>query len=180
MNDASDSLPELPVSGSWCEATGLWQGRFSGHAQFAELVRTALRAAIERNWSEITVCDADFAAWPFAYRDTHELLQQWSQTGRRFTILAHGYRHIEQNQHRFVQWRRRWSHIIEARSLAQLPAADFPSLMLTPEWVCRRTQTEFSIGHAGDERWRRVAVREQLQELLAQSAPAWPATTLGL
>lgn len=166
--------------GNWDADTGLWQGAFAGQAQFAQMVCAALQTAHERNWSEIVVCDADFAAWPFAYKNAYDLLNQWSMTGRRFTIVARDFGHVQRNQHRFVQWRKQWAHIVTACVNQEVSDTDFPSLFWSPEWVCQRVNTEYSTGHAGSEGWRQVAVREQLDELLAKSSPAFPANVLGL
>lgn len=169
-----------PAEGSWDTNTGLWHGGFSGHVQFAQIVRGALQVAHERNWSKIVVCDADFAAWPFANKDVHDLLNQWSMTGRRFTIVARDFGYVQRNQHRFVQWRRQWAHIVTACVNQEVTRADFPSMLWSPEWVCQRINTEYSTGYTGSEGWRQVAVREQLDELLAKSSPAFPASVLGL
>lgn len=180
---AAGALPpqaEPPVPGDWDAATGLWHGGFSGHQQFAQVLRVALQMAHEQNWSEIIVCDTDFATWPLAERAVSELLHQWSMTGRRFTLLARDYRQIQSQQHRFVEWRRRWAHIVTAHACQQRTETDFPSVFWSPQWACQRVHQEYSKGYAGSEGWRLIALREQLDELLAKSTPAFPATVLGL
>lgn len=174
------SQTEPPVPGDWDTATGLWHGGFSGHQQFAQIVRAALQAAHEQSWSEIIVCDTDFVTWPFAERAVSELLNQWSMTGRRFTLLARNYRQVQSQQHRLVEWRRRWAHIVTAHACQQHTETDFPSVFWSPQWTCQRVHQEYSKGYAGSEGWRLTAVREQLDELLANSTPAFPASVLGL
>ena len=156
------------------------EGRFSGRADFTEMIRQAFSAAAQQGWREIIVCDPDFEDWPLGERAVVQALNDWSKTGRTFTMLARNYDEVLRRHARFVTWRRTWAHIIECRANASAPADDLPSALLGPGWVFERLDLQRCTGMAGSEPARRVALRERIRERLLNSSPAFPATTLGL
>ena len=156
------------------------EGRFSGRTDFTEMIRRAFAAAAEQGWREIIVCDPDFDDWPLGERAVVQALNDWSKTGRTFTMLARNYDEVLRRHARFVTWRRTWAHIIECRANGSAPADDLPSALLGPGWVFERLDLQRCTGMAGSEPARRVALRERLNERLLKSSPAFPATTLGL
>jgi hypothetical protein len=156
------------------------QGRFEGREAFAQLVRDALAAAAREGWREIVLSDASFADWPLGERAVAEALQAWSQGGRRCVLLARRYDEVVRRHARFVDWRKTWSHIVEARGCPSADALELPSAIWTPQWVMRRLDPERCTGVSGSEAERRFALRELLDEWLQKSSPAFPATTLGL
>ena len=156
------------------------EGRFSGRKEFQQIVRDALSCAAREGWREIILCDASFEDWPLGERGVVESLQTWAATGRHCTLLARRYDAMERSHPRFVTWRRTWSHLIEARGSAAADPLDFPSAIWSPGWVLQRLDPERCVGHSGREPERRVLLRETLNEWLLKSAPAFPATTLGL
>jgi peptidyl-tRNA hydrolase len=158
----------------------LLQGSFDGRNAFAQLVRDALATAAREGWREITLVDASFEDWPLGERAVIESLQAWSKTGRSFSIIAKRYDTMLAKHHRFVAWRGQWSHIIDARGVPSMDAAEFPSAIYSPSWVMRRLDPVRSKGVAGVETARRVLLREQINELISKSSPAFAATTLGL
>ena len=159
---------------------GLPDGRFQGREEFRQLVRDALAAAAREGWRELILSDASFEDWPLGERSVVDALQAWSQTGRRMVLLARRYDTVLRRHARFVQWRGRWSHIIEARACPAADPLDLPSAIWTPLWVLERREPGRSIGYCGGEPERRVALREVLQEWLQKSTPSFPATMLGL
>ena len=159
---------------------GLPEGRFSGRTDFREMIRQAFVTAAQQGWREIIVCDPDFEDWPLGERAVAQALNDWSKTGRTFTMLARSYDEVLRRHARFVTWRRTWAHIIECRANASAPADDLPSALLGPGWVFERLDLQRCTGMAGSEPARRVALRERLNERLLKSSPAFPATTLGL
>lgn len=165
MSEAAQPLPD---------------GRFQGREEFRQLVRDALAAAAREGWRELILSDASFEDWPLGERAAVEALQAWSETGRRLVLLARRYDTVQREHARFVQWRTRWSHIVEARACPAADPLDLPSAIWTPQWVLERREPERSIGFCGSEPERRVALRETLQEWLQKSTPSFPATTLGL
>ena len=162
------ALPDLP------------QGRFSGRTEFADLIRLALATAAAQGWREIILCDPDFEDWPLGERALAQALNDWSRTGRKFTMLAANYDLLARKHARFVTWRRTWSHIVECRKNVSVPADSLPSALWSPGWVFERQDLPRCIGMAGSEAARRLALQERLNELLLGSSPAFPATTLGL
>jgi hypothetical protein len=162
------------------DALPLPDGRFQGREDFRQLVRDALAAAAREGWRELILSDASFEDWPLGERSVVDALQAWSQTGRRMVLLARRYDTVLRQHARFVQWRGRWSHIIEARACPAADPLDLPSAIWTPHWVLERREPERSIGYCGGEPERRVALREVLQEWLQKSTPSFPATMLGL
>lgn len=95
-------------------------------------------------------------------------------------MLARSYEGVQRNQHRFVQWRGLWDHLIECRVCKHLDASEFPSVLWSPAWAMRRLDVTRSAGVAGAEPQRRVLLREELEECRRQSSPGFSATILGL
>ncbi len=158
----------------------LLQGRFEGPTEFAQLVRTALAAAAAQGWREVVVCDSTFEDWPLGERVVAQALNDWSASGRKFTMLATNYNEVMRRHARFVTWRRKWSHIVECRANASISHDDMPSALWSSVWVFQRLDLTRSTGFAGIEPARRVALKERLDECLKLSSPAFAATTLGL
>ncbi|HSV45781.1 MAG TPA: hypothetical protein VLJ58_08335 [Ramlibacter sp.] len=159
---------------------GLPSGRFAGREDFRQLVRDALSSAAREGWSQIILCDASFEDWPLGERAVAQALQEWSASGRRCTLLARRYDEVVRGHARFVTWRRTWSHIIEARGCSSADPLELPSAIWSPGWVMQRLDPQRCSGFCGSEPERRLALRENLNEWLARSSPAFPATTLGL
>lgn len=155
-------------------------GRFTGRKEFQQLVRDALACAAREGWREIILADANFEDWPLGERAVSESLRAWSSGGRRCTLLAHSYDQMVSRHARFVNWRKAWSHIIDARACASADALSFPSAIWSPGWVMQRLDPERCNGVSGTEPDRRVMLRENLNEWLQKSSPSFPATTLGL
>jgi hypothetical protein len=162
------------------QATPLPSGRFAGRDDFQQLIRDALATAAREGWRELILSDADFADWPLGERAVSESLRAWSAAGRRCTLLACRYDQVSIRHARFVTWRRAWSHIIEARACTSADPLELPSAIWSPGWVMQRLDPERCNGYSGSEPERRLLLKESLQEWLARSGPAFPATTLGL
>lgn len=178
--DPGKSSGADPHPGSSADNSPLLVGRFGGRSEFGDLIRQAFRAAATQGWREIIISDANFEDWPLGERAVTEALGDWSRTGRKLTMLARNYDAVTRRHPRFVSWRKTWSHIIECRANALGPSESLPSALWSPVWVFERIDLERSAGYCGAEASRRVALRESLNERLLKSAPAFPATTLGL
>lgn len=166
-----DSLPplvDLPV------------GRFAGREAFLQIVRDAFAHAARQGWRELVISDATFADWPLHERAVAQALQDWSRSGRHFTMVAMRYDEVQRNQARFVSWRKTWAHIIDCRVSRQFDALDFPSGIWSQHWCMQRLDLPRCTGVCGDEPDRLVQWREVLDELVRQSSPGFPATVLGL
>lgn len=158
----------------------LLEGRFSGRAEFADLIHLALATAAAQGWREIILSDPDFEDWPLGDRALAQALSDWSRAGRRLTMVAASYEALPRRHARFVSWRRTWSHLVECRKSAAASADSLPSALWSPGWVLERMDLPRCTGMAGSEVARRVALKERLNEVLLKSSPAFPATTLGL
>ena len=177
MDAEKSSLSHLPVGPA---SPALFQGRFSGAAEFAELIRLAFSAAAAQGWREIIISDSNFENWPLGERGVAQALNDWAGAGRKLTMLAKNYTEVTRRHARFVTWRRTWAHLVECRGNSALSVDDFPSALWSPTWVVQRLDLGHCSGIAGAEAARRVALRERLDECLRRSSPAFPATTLGI
>lgn len=158
----------------------LASGRFSGREAFEKLVRDALSCAAREGWQEIILSDATFEDWPLRERSVLESLQAWSKSGRRMILLATRYDELMRNHPRFVAWRKTWGHIIDCRVCRVVDTADFPSAIWSRAWSMHRLDRQRSTGTCGHDRERSVHLREVLDEKIRDSAPGFPASTLGL
>ena len=158
----------------------LLDGAFSGRVQFQQLIRDAIACAAREGWREMVWMDLNFEDWPLGERSVEADLQAWSATGRKLTIVAKRFDPLIAKHHRFVNWRKQWSHIVEARAVTSASDEEFPSLILSPHWAMHRLQPALCKGFAGFEPKRRIDLRELSNEWLALSAPSFVATTLGL
>ncbi len=159
---------------------GLPDGQFSGRAAFEQIVRTALGCAAAQGWSEIIWSDASFLDWPLRERSVIDSLQSWSKTGRHLTLLATRFDEVIRHHARFVTWRRNWDHIIECRLCHDIDAADFPSMIWSPNWYLQRLDPQRQVGVCGNAPERLIELRQQLDEVLRRSSVGFAASTLGL
>ena len=162
------------------ELPALWDGRFHGPGEFAEVIRQAFKAAAVQGWRDIIMSDATFESWPLGERAVVQPLQDWAKTGRTLTVLARNYDEVSRRHPRFVTWRRTWAHLVVCRANSYVANDDFPSAVWSAGWACQRLDLVRSTGIAGTEPARRIAIKERLNECLRRSAASFPATTLGL
>jgi hypothetical protein len=155
-------------------------GRFTGCTEFAELIRQALRVAAVQGWREMIWCDPDFADWPLGERAVAQALHDWSQAGRKLTMLAKNYHEVQRRHMRFVTWRRTWSHLVDCRATVVTSVSDAPSALWGPGWAFERYDLQRCAGTAGSDVARRVVLKARLNAVLLKSAPAFPVSTLGL
>lgn len=168
-------------------------GRFVGRLDFQAWVRRALAVAASQGWREITLADSNFEDWPLGELAVIESLQQWTQSGRKMTVIAHQYDAVIRLHPRFVEWRKSASHIIDARvcknSQASLTgervagaitAGALPSGFWSPVWALHRIDVVRSNGWATLDARNRVQLGEMMKESYRQSSPGFPVSTLGL
>lgn len=154
--------------------------RFAGRSAFQDQVRQALQMAQTQGWNELWLADASFEDWPLGERAVFEALQAWSSSGRTLHLLAKRYDDVLRSQHRFVQWRVQWAHIVQARAIPSADALDFPSAVASAAWVLQRLDPERCTGFTSTDAGLRLALHERLRELWARATPAFAASTLGL
>ncbi|MES2424686.1 MAG: hypothetical protein V4562_09665 [Pseudomonadota bacterium] len=162
------ALPPLP------------EGAFAGLAAFTDALRLALDHAAHHAWPELIWSDSDFEDWPLGDSAVEASLQQWAKRGQRLTLLATGFEPLQRRQHRFVRFRRQWSHLVECRVASRQAATRLPSAWWSAGWVLQRHDPLRSLGTCSAAAAQRVLLREQLDGVLAQSRPGFPASTLGL
>ena len=162
-------------------AAALAVGRFSGPAEFAAVVRSALAQAAAEGWPEMVWSDANFEDWPLRERSVVQSLQAWARPGRRLVLLARSFESMRRCHPLFVEWRIRWDHLLECRRcVVGADGGDIPSALLGPAWAMRRLDIFSSSGVASIEpRWT-ADVRAALDDSRRQSTPGFPASTLGL
>ena len=154
--------------------------RFTGAAAFQTAVRDFLRRAAQQGWKKLILSDPDFADWPLGEAATLQVMSEWAGPGRSLVLLAGDYDPIRRRHARFVHWRRQWSHIIDCRQSAVAEAQATPSAILSDGALLHRFDVGFCTGLTSTDPMRRVRLRQELDEWIASSAPAFPASTLGL
>lgn len=154
--------------------------RFEGRQMFANTITEAIEYGAHCGWRQATFCDADFVDWPLGGRAVVSALDAWARNGCRFTLLAQRYDAVLRHHDRFVQWRKRWSHQIDCWQYPGVGIHALPSACLTPDWLLHRIDPERGLCIATRDAARRLAMQENLAQLLRQSASGFAATTLGL
>ena len=166
--------------GNESEDCKLLEGTFAGRAVFQQLIRDVISTAARQRWREMVWFDLSYEDWPLGESSVEADLLAWSATGRKLTIVAKRFDALKAKHHRFVNWRRQWSHMVEARAVTSASDEEFPSLILAPGWAMHRMQRALCKGVAGYEARRRVELRELSDEWLSLSSPSFASTTLGL
>ncbi len=166
--DTDATPPDLPA------------GAFIGRETFQAHVRAGLKAAARQGWPELLLCDADFQHWPLGEGEVVEALQAWARGGGRLTLLAKTYDMVPRQHARFVEWRRLWSHRIDARACREAEALQLPSALWSPVWALQRLDPLRNNGLCGGDQAFLVGLREAINGWLDRSTAGFPAYTLGL
>jgi hypothetical protein len=154
--------------------------RFAGLKAFQDAVRAMLGQAASEGWTELILSDPDFSDWPLGERNTMALLNEWAGFGRHLTMLAGSYDEILRRHARFVVWRKTWSHIIECRQSGGGDPRSTPSAIWSQGHLLHRFDLENCAGLQTREPVRCIQLRHELNDWIALSAPAFPASKLGL
>ncbi|MDO5692863.1 MAG: hypothetical protein Q4G70_10340 [Pseudomonadota bacterium] len=162
------------------EQRGLPEGAFVGRETFRDHLRAGFKAAAERGWPELLLCDADFQAWPLGEREVVEALHAWARHGQRFTMLARTFDEVPRQHARFVEWRRVWSHKIDCRICREADPMQLPSALWSPAWSLRRLDPLRSHGLCGEDPGFRLTLREEIDGWLERGVAGFPAYTVGL
>jgi hypothetical protein len=156
------------------------EGPFDGRLAFQARLQAAFASAARQNWREIVLADPDFDDWPLGERAVVDALQAWAGAGRSLVLLAQRFDVFDRGHARFVQWRRFWSHIVDARACHGPGLPPVPSAVWTPTWFLHRIDVDHGRGVCGHAPEDRRALRERIDECLRHARPAFPASTLGL
>lgn len=162
------------------ETVSLTAGGFTGPAAFAQQVRLMIQMAAQQRWPHMVWSDVNFEDWPLRERVIIDALNAWAGPGRQLTLLAKRYNQVPLLHPRFAQWRGTWSHLVDCRVVKHLGDSEMPSALLGPEWFLHRREVTRSVGICSQEVRNRIELTELLDECRRQSAPGFPATTLGL
>lgn len=168
--------PRIPLA----HALALADRRFEGRQAFGDTIAEAIECGVQRGWRQAAFCDADFVDWPLGGRGLVSALDAWARSGCRFTMLAQRYDALIRHHDRFVQWRRRWSHQIDCWQYPGVGIHALPSACLTSDWLLHRIDPEHGVCVVTSDAARRLAMQENLAQLLRQSVSGFAATTLGL
>jgi hypothetical protein len=136
--------------------------------------------AIAGGARRIVCVDADFADWPFDDAALHGRLSVWLRGGqRRLVLLASSFDEMRRRHPRFVQWRRDWSHAVEAWSPPEgdsLPTVLFDDRATSVEIFDR----EHWRGRASSDARAARLWRERIDAVLQRSEASFPVNSLGL
>jgi hypothetical protein len=148
--------------------------------EWVAALRDSLQRLLTDGVQTLCWCDADFADWPLNEPALMDALTRWARPHHRLVLLAQHYDEVQRRHPRFVQWRRTWGHLIDARSPTELLASDHPSLLLAGRHTVELLDREHWRGQVSDEPADALRCRQLLDVILQRSQPAFPVTTLGL
>ncbi|UUX95180.1 hypothetical protein [Aquabacterium sp. J223] len=159
--------------------------RFDTRAGFLDALRAGLALARAEGLPMAWV-DEDFVDWPLGEAGWVAALTEWVQASTRARLRLFARRHdaVAQRHPRFVGWRQRFDHRLEARVLRAEEDAPLPGLLLCGEVLAVRLLDR--------ERWRGRTVRaqeepvemqrlrQQIEAVWQRGEPGFPASHLGL
>jgi len=150
-------------------------------AEFQQALNDAMDEIATHGGRELFLCDEDFGDWPLGQTSFIERLTRWALPHRRLVLLARSFETVPARHPRFVTWRRHWSHIIEAKALAEAEPDEVPTLLLAPGVVSvrlfDRVHARGSLSHDAADA---VRYRELVEAISQRAVDAFPATNLGL
>ena len=153
-------------------------GPFRRARAFQQLVRDALACAAREGWREIILSDADFrrlaAGRARRGRVAAGLVRQRAAS---CTLLARRYDEVVRRHARFVHLARDLgAHHRRARVPDRPTRWTCPAPSGARAGCCSGWTPSAATAYCGSEPERRLLLRENLQEWLRQSSPAFPAT----
>ncbi len=153
---------------------------FEGRVAFQTGVRTQLAALAASGVQHLVMVDATFEDWPLAERAVAESLHAWAHSRRTCTLVARDWAPARLAHARFVDWRVRWSHIVQAWVCPSLTREEFPSFILAGDSLLQRHDAARSRGVVGQDASRADALQQVLTDLVSRSSRGFPAHILGL
>ena len=153
----------------------------TSRSEFHEALRQSFTDIAALGCRELLLSDADFTDWPLSDAIVLNSLTQWAAAHRKLTLLAPQFDDLARRHGRWVEWRRRWAHVVECRANTEVEADKVPTMLLAPGLLMVRLVDRLryrgSVSTAASDL---VLGREQLDALLQRSEETFPATTLGL
>jgi uncharacterized protein with von Willebrand factor type A (vWA) domain len=161
----------------------LEEGIISGRQAFVQTLREALQLAAAEGCRELWALDTDFALWPLSEPEVLAALKQWALPHRKLRLLAAQYEDLRRLHPRFVDWRRRWDHVVEARQFQaeDLAGGALQGLLLAPGRFSLRlfeavqARAAYSVRTADE-----IAAREWFDAIWQRSSESFSASVLGL
>ena len=146
-----------------------------------DAIRATLAEAARTGCRELFLCDVDYADWPLGEPEVIDSLTRWAYGHRRLTLFAVGFDTLSQRHPRWLEWRRRWSHVVECRALEETEPGRVPSLLLAPGVATLRIfDTVHWRGSLSLAEADAIRCRETVDALMQRSVESFPATALGL
>lgn len=159
---------------------------FTGVATAGAMLKQQLLQALAAGVPTLSCLDADFVHWPLADAELLQALLAWAMPGRRLRLLARDYEALRVRHPRFLLWRQRHAHLVDARQFEDdggllggemAPAALFlgapPIVWRLWDWRSGRgTVVQGEADHAGAQAW--------FDAISQRSAESFASTTLGL
>lgn len=153
----------------------------TSRGEFREAVRSGLAEAAAFNCPELWWIDTDFADWPLGDPAVIASLSAWAGCRRRLTLVAQSFDAIVHRHARWLEWRRRWSHLVHCRSVAEIGNGQMPTLLLAAGLLRVHLLDPVHFrGSLSRDAAALLRAREMLDAHLQRSADAFPVTTTGL
>jgi hypothetical protein len=157
------------------------EGHFESRTSFVQSVRQCFAALSEQGAKEVWICDADFADWPLNEPEVIDHLTRWCRPSRVFNVLSSDYSVLARRCPRWVEWRKRWSHVVRCRAPEESSPIPLPTLLLAPGVATLRLfEHRLFRGEVSLDAFAARREREALDALLQRSSDSFPAHTLGL
>ncbi|MBT9503748.1 MAG: hypothetical protein IV092_21075 [Burkholderiaceae bacterium] len=157
---------------------------FTTRSDFVEALRQGLNLAAEKGCREMWWCDSDYADWPLNEPAVLDALTRWCLPHRRLVMVAQTYDEVRHSHSRFVQWRTRFSHVLDARQYGEdgdETQEVLPTLMLAPTVVTVRLfDKHVWRGSVSYEKADEIRARDLVDAIAQRSTPSFASTTLGL
>ena len=153
----------------------------TSRGEFHEALKQALADIAAIGCREVFFSDADFTDWPLSDAAVIDSLTEWARSHRRLTLLAQQFDELARRHGRWVEWRRRWSHLVECRVNTEIEASKLPTLLLAPGLVVvRLVDKQRYRGSVSRDAGDLLQNREILDAVLQRSEESFPVTALGL
>jgi len=157
---------------------------FTTRSDFVLALRQGLELAADKGCREMWWCDSDYADWPLSEPAVLDALTRWCLPHRRLVMVAQTFDEVRHSHSRFVQWRTRFSHVLDARQYGEDGDETqdvLPTLMLAPTVVTVRLfDKQVWRGSVSCEKGDEIRARDLVDAIAQRSTSSFASTTLGL
>lgn len=152
-----------------------------GRVEFKAALREGFEVLAQGECRELWWCDRDFLEWPLGDLQTIEQLTRWARPHRQLVVLAADFNLLARRHPRWVEWRRRYSHLVSCRCVDPADVDSIPCMLIVPPQLGVRLRDPLRLqGVCTSVAADIVTMRLQLETYLQRSHESFPATTLGL